>query len=124
MDGLLRPREITIERLDDSAGQNAVGEVVITYTISARASDGVPYRIDGRPTVMTSQQKIAFGVAATSVGWIIRSETNPKVDGRDQMTWTDADAVEHTARVLQKSHRKGEASKVWRTVTIEDGTSV
>jgi len=113
---------ITLKRKDTSAGQNAVGEVIIKYTKAARKADGVPLEVKGRPTVMNSHQRIAYGVSATKVGWIVRTTANPKVDGRDQLSFTDKDGATHTVRVMQKSYRRGETSRIYRIIGKEDQT--
>jgi hypothetical protein len=121
---VLATNEFTVKRIDETAGQDALGEYVKSYTIAARATDGVPITFFGRPSVMSSIQRNAYGVSGTRVGWIVRSEANPKVDGRDQLTFEDKSGVTHTIRITQKSYQKSPASHVWRAIGVEDSTEV
>lgn len=93
---LLERDTVTIKRLGTT--QDAAGGKVESYTTANRGS--LPTSWKCRIQEMAADEAIRYGLSGTERSWKFLGTSNPQIDERDQITFTDSESVAHTVEVV------------------------
>lgn len=100
---------VTIDVRRETSATGSAGGRTITHTAAARGS--LPTSFEGVPITIGQMEKLEYGVRGDRIGWIVVTETDPQVDARDVVDWTDMQGKTWTARVLARS--------IWPIPTVQ-----
>ncbi len=95
---LLSRDTITIQR--KSTTQDADGGINETFNTANRGA--LPTSANCRAQEMSANENIEFGISGNNIGWKFLCPTDPQIDERDQIVFTDSQSVSHTIDVLGK----------------------
>ncbi len=95
---LLSRDTVTIHR--KSTTQDADGGPVEVFNTTNRGT--LPTSAKCRAQEMSADEEIEFGISGNNIGWKFLLPTDPQIDERDQLVFTDSQSVSHTVDVLGK----------------------
>jgi len=95
---LLSRDTVTIQR--KSTTQDADGGINETFNTANRGA--LPTSANCRAQEMSADEEIEFGISGNNIGWKFLFPTDPQIDERDQLVFTDSQSVSHTVDVLGK----------------------
>lgn len=95
---LLSRDTVTIQR--KSTTQESDAGTVPTFNTANRGA--LPTSVNCRAQEMSADEENSFGISGNNIGWKFLFPTDPQIDERDQLVFTDSQSVSHTIDVLGK----------------------
>lgn len=110
-DGFEATLKTQVSSKDDSGG--------VTYTWTTAARGDNPTEIDCDMQTMTAEEKSELGITESSIVWAMYTATDPKLQTKDLVIWTDNSSISRTCRVLNPSFDMAGRNRIWKTVVVE-----
>lgn len=106
---------VTINRVSET--KDGMGGPTRTYNTTNRGT--LPTSIECALQSLDAEERVAYGVRASSESWMMFTDTDPRMDTQDQIVFTDDSGVSHTAFCTGRSIDESGKNKVWTTVVEE-----
>lgn len=106
---------VTIKRVSET--KDGMGGPVRTFSTANRGS--LPTLISCALQSLDGEEREAYGVRASSEAWMMFTDTDPQMDLRDQIVFTDDSSVSHTAFCIRRSIDEAGKNRVWTTFVEE-----
>jgi len=108
---------VTINRLSTTRG--TAGGQLRTYSEGNRGE--LPSSWTCRIQPIGGEEKREFGIRAERLAWKLLGTSNPTITVLDQVSFTDADEIDRTTRVIEPSRNLDGQGRLYRAIVEEVG---
>lgn len=99
--------------------ENDDGTTTQKWVVSERVACNLPESVRCDMQTLTASDRIEFGIKDDDLYWCMYTASNPFLDGKDVVEWTDTGGIARTCRVFQPSFDMAGRGRIWKTVVRE-----